>query len=74
MSTAIKARNEGESLVTPLALTIRDAARATSTSTPTIWRAIAAGDLPAVRINKSATRILVTDLENWLESRRERRG
>jgi excisionase family DNA binding protein len=48
-----------------IAFRVTEAAQATGLGERTIWRAIATGDLPAVKHGR-ATLILATTLEAWL--------
>lgn len=51
--------------ISPLALTISDAAEAAGVSTSTIRRAIASGQLKAAKLG-TAVRVRLADLDVWL--------
>jgi excisionase family DNA binding protein len=54
---------------TPKLLTVAQAAEALNVSTKTVYRAIAAGELPVSRLGR-AIRIALSDLEAYVNRRR----
>jgi excisionase family DNA binding protein len=58
----------------PLALTVPEAARALGISTPSAYRLVAGGRLPAARLGPRTLRVPVAALERWLDAEATRGG
>lgn len=57
-----------------MAITIPEAAKLIGVSNVTMWKWVAAGKIPSIKVGnkqKSTRRILVKDFEAWLESMKE---
>lgn len=57
-----------------MAITIPEAAKMIGVSNVTMWKWVAAGKIPSIKVGnkqKSTRRILVKDFEAWLESMKE---
>ena len=52
-------------------LTVKEVSRLLSVSVPTVWRLIGARKIPTVLVGQRGRRIKKSDLEAYIESRRE---
>ena len=60
---------EGEQL-----MRLREVAARLRISVRTVWRMIAAGELPIVKLSKRVVRVEPAALQAWIEQRRSKRG
>ena len=68
MTTAQTAHGKGMIEEQPLLLRAEEAARLTSLGRSTIFKMLACGELPAVRVGR-AVRVRRADLEKWIDGR-----